>query len=368
MAHVRRSAILILLLAGCAAPRNTQLAELLKKLGSKERVDAFQQLLSAPADLTRALKSFAALAPEHGCPVAAVLYRMGEGDSVPLDIKARHFALFEWPSKYREENVILEAIITRRLRHDLIRAGRAAVPHLAVAFDDSPRAKDVAELMLFLDERAAAAEFAKRLDHPAARRALTQIAGTDALEDWWERNKDRPHDDWVRSRCRALLESDLDAFNRETGGRFADRDAASTWWNHSQGLPPVECTNTQLQDERGSLENRLTAEIAAAQQEVRKLESERVTVMTQNSTIQSELDQLRQKERANTAAVASTQANNEKRTEQVEILREQIREHQQSRDEAFATVIKATDDLHEAQGKVSSLLERNRQLVADGSP
>jgi len=141
----------------------------------------------------------------------------------------------------------------------------------------------------------------------------------------------------------------------------ADADSLKTQLNQAT------TTNTQLQDERGSLENRLTAEIAAAQQEVRKLESERVTVMTQNSTIQSELEQLRQKERANTAAVASTQANNEKLTVEVEILREQIREHQQSRDEAFATVIKATDDLHETQGKVSSLLERNRQLVADGS-
>ena len=139
----------------------------------------------------------------------------------------------------------------------------------------------------------------------------------------------------------------------------ADADALETQ------LDQATATNDQLQSERRSLESRLKAEIEAAQQEVRKLESERVALMTQNSTIQSVLDQLRQKERANTAAVASTQANNEKLTAEVEILREQIREHQQSRDEAFATMIKATDQLHQAQGELTSVHERNRQLVSD---
>lgn len=139
----------------------------------------------------------------------------------------------------------------------------------------------------------------------------------------------------------------------------ADADALKT------ALDQATVTNDQLQSDRRSLESRLEAEIEAAQQEVRKLESERVTLMTQNSTIQSELDQLRQKERANTAAVASTQANNEKLTAEVEILREQIREHQQSRDEAFATMIKATDQLHQAQGKLTSVRERNKQLVSE---
>ena len=130
-------------------------------------------------------------------------------------------------------------------------------------------------------------------------------------------------------------------------------------------LDQATTTNQQLQSERRSLESQLKAEVEAAQQEVRKLESERVALMTQNTTIQSELDQLRQKERANTAAVASTQSNNEKLTAEVEALRKQIRENQQSRDNAFATMIKATDELHQAQSQVSSLKERNVQLVTD---
>ena len=64
--------------------------------------------------------------------------------------------------------------------------------------------------------------------------------------------------------------------------------------------------NEQLQSSYNSLESQLTAEVEAAQQEVRKLESERVQLIEQNTSIQSVLDQLRQQERANTAAVAST--------------------------------------------------------------
>jgi hypothetical protein len=132
-----------------------------------------------------------------------------------------------------------------------------------------------------------------------------------------------------------------------------------------QQLAQANATNEQLESERQSLESRLTAENEAALQEVRKLESERVTLMAENTTLQSDLDQLRQQERANTAAVASTQANNEKLTAQVEVLRSQIREHQQARDEAFRTMVQATDELHQVQGELTSVRERNTQLVSE---
>ena len=121
--------------------------------------------------------------------------------------------------------------------------------------------------------------------------------------------------------------------------------------------------NEQLQSSYNSLESQLTAEVEAAQQEVRKLESERVQLIEQNTSIQSVLDQLRQQERANTAAVASTQQNNEKLTAEVEALRAEIRENQQARDQAVATTIRSTDDLHQAQGRLSSLNERHIQLA-----
>ncbi len=133
----------------------------------------------------------------------------------------------------------------------------------------------------------------------------------------------------------------------------------------TKDLNQATAKNNQLESSLRSLESQLTAEVEASQQEVRKLESERVTLLAQNTSIQKELDQLRQQERANTAAVASTQANNEKLTDDVESLRGQIRENQQARNNAFATMIKATDELHQAQGNLATVRERNMQLVQE---
>jgi chromosome segregation ATPase len=118
-------------------------------------------------------------------------------------------------------------------------------------------------------------------------------------------------------------------------------------------LAQARTTNQQLQSERRSLESQLKAEIESPLQELRKLESEHQVLTDRNSTIQLELDQLRQKQRANFAAVTSTQANNEILAAEVEVLRKQLRENQQSRDEAFATMIKATDQLHQAKGNLA---------------
>ena len=101
------------------------------------------------------------------------------------------------------------------------------------------------------------------------------------------------------------------------------------WQEEATGLKKqldqARSTNDELQSERDKLDSQLRAELEAASQDVRKLESERVILMSQNTELQSELDQLRQKERSNTAAVAATQANNEKLTAEVETLRGQTR-------------------------------------------
>jgi multidrug efflux pump subunit AcrA (membrane-fusion protein) len=139
----------------------------------------------------------------------------------------------------------------------------------------------------------------------------------------------------------------------------AEADALKT------NLDLATATNQQLESERRSLESQLKAEVEASQQEVRKLESERGVLMTQNTTIQSELDQLRLKGRSDMAAVAATQTNNETLATEVGDLRKQIVDDKQNRDEAFATMIKATDQLHEAQGNLTAVRERNLQLVAE---
>ena len=123
--------------------------------------------------------------------------------------------------------------------------------------------------------------------------------------------------------------------------------------------------NQQLQSKFDSLDSQLKAEIEAATQDVRKLESERVQLVAQSSIIQKQLDGLLQEQRRNMAAVASTQANNEELTQEVTDLRLALRDNQQKRDEAFATTIKATDNLHQVKGQLDALVERNGQLTQE---
>jgi len=123
--------------------------------------------------------------------------------------------------------------------------------------------------------------------------------------------------------------------------------------------------NQQLESTRRKLEGRLTAEVEESVQQVRKLETERDQLIGQNSTIQSQLDQLLQQQRTSIAAVASTQSNNEKLAAEVKSLRQEIRDNQQARDDAFAIAVRATDDLHQVQGSLTAIHERNVQLVQE---
>ena len=123
--------------------------------------------------------------------------------------------------------------------------------------------------------------------------------------------------------------------------------------------------NGRLTSLKESLDGQLDAEKTARQQVVAKLESERNELLSQNSIIQQDLDQLRQISRANTAALESTQANNEKLTAEVEAYRADIGENQEARDKAYASLLKATDELHQAKGKVRLLTQQNAQLAQD---
>jgi len=130
-------------------------------------------------------------------------------------------------------------------------------------------------------------------------------------------------------------------------------------------LSEAKNQNQQLQSKYDSLDSQLQAEVEASQQDVRKLESERVQLIAQSRLIQKQLDSLLTEHRSNTAAVASTQANNQELTKEVASLRVALRENQQKRDEAFAAMVRATDDVHQAQGRLSTLVERNGQLTQE---
>lgn len=127
----------------------------------------------------------------------------------------------------------------------------------------------------------------------------------------------------------------------------------------------LQSQHDQLQSQKNLLETNLTAELESARQEAAKLATERDQLSSQNVSLQGQLDQLLQLERTNTAAVASTQSNNEKLTEEVDNLREEVRSNQAERDRAFTTTVQSTDDLHQAQGELTSLRERNTQLAQE---
>jgi len=145
--------------------------------------------------------------------------------------------------------------------------------------------------------------------------------------------------------------------------------------SHKNWQEAYQKLNTQYQEARATTDDlqsqylaqikQLKADQEAAQQEVRKLETERVVLVNQNATIQAEVDQLRRERRENEALVAATEENNNRLTEEVATLRQTIREHQQARDDAFTQVLKATSELHTTAGQLQQLQERNTQIVAD---
>lgn len=130
-----------------------------------------------------------------------------------------------------------------------------------------------------------------------------------------------------------------------------------------KSLSQARTENEHLQSQYQHLESRLTAELEAAQQEVRKLETERVALQDQNTAIQKDLDQLKQNGRQAIAMVASTQENNVGLMKEVTNLRSGIRTAQQARDKAFATTLTSTSELHEKQSQLTSTVERMKQLV-----
>ena len=111
------------------------------------------------------------------------------------------------------------------------------------------------------------------------------------------------------------------------------------------------------------LESQLKGEVESSQQQVRKLEAERVALVDRNAGVQAELDQLKAERGDATAAVAATQQNNQRLADEVTGLRADIRTNEQARDQAFATTLKATEDLHQTKGQLDNTVERNRQLT-----
>ena len=121
--------------------------------------------------------------------------------------------------------------------------------------------------------------------------------------------------------------------------------------------------NAQLTQLHNLREEELTAEKEAAERRLAQLEAERVALVERNVQIQTELDQLKQERRDATAAVAATQANNDRLAADATTLRQQIRNEQQARDRAFAATLAATEELHQLRNEYEAARERAEQLT-----
>ncbi len=124
-----------------------------------------------------------------------------------------------------------------------------------------------------------------------------------------------------------------------------------------------KAANAQLQTEHNRRVEDLERDKTAAEQQAAKLDAERVSLAERNTTIQVELDGLRQKQTEGIAAVASTQKLNEGLVADVTDLRKRIRDAIENRDRLFKTALDATEELHKAAGEYNTARERNEQLT-----
>jgi hypothetical protein len=128
-------------------------------------------------------------------------------------------------------------------------------------------------------------------------------------------------------------------------------------------LDQARQANEELKSEHNRRVENLSREKEAAEQQLAKLETERVALADRNVQIQTELDQLKQQQREHIAAVASTQSLNEGLTKEATGLRQQIRSEQQARDAAFAKTLEATETVHQLTGQYENQRERYEQLT-----
>lgn len=128
-------------------------------------------------------------------------------------------------------------------------------------------------------------------------------------------------------------------------------------------IQQLQAEMDQLDSRYKLVESNLQTEIDTAEQQVRKLESERVALVARNEEIQAQINQLQQERRDATAAVAATQANNERLANENVELQQEIIAAQEAADQAFQTTVQATSELHDTTVKLESQLEQNAQLT-----
>ena len=94
-----------------------------------------------------------------------------------------------------------------------------------------------------------------------------------------------------------------------------------------------------------------------------KLETEKTELQTQRDELVKQRDALMTKDKEAVAALDVAQQNLAKLTKEVDVLRVEIRDAQSQRDKHFDKVVELTDRIHQTQGELKRLDERNVQLA-----
>ena len=225
----------LVFLAGCFSPPEAAvLRGSVSLIGDEDpatRERAFRVLSRGGAAVLPQLKQALPAGAKYGLPAVALLYVLGEGDAVPMDLKARHLAAFRWP--VAPEHALLEPYAWNEIERDLARAGTPALPLLARALSrhavSEAKALQVVRLMLRIGGREAARAFAGLLgverdlrgvrvcDIAAAallfegrqEMALRLVDRKERLKqarEWWEEAKGLSEEMWVIGSRAALAE------------------------------------------------------------------------------------------------------------------------------------------------------------------
>ena len=139
------------------------------------------------------------------------------------------------------------------------------------------------------------------------------------------------------------------------------------WRDQAQSLNKTlaesQAQLNQAKDAFDRMESKLSGDLEAIQQQIRKLESERTMLVDRNVGIQAELDQLKQQSRDRIAAVAATQQNNDRLIKEVTEQRQELRDNQQARDKDFGVMLDATEAQDQTQGELNIVRAQNQAIT-----
>lgn len=129
-------------------------------------------------------------------------------------------------------------------------------------------------------------------------------------------------------------------------------------------LDGLKKENEDLQKQLEKLEADKKTELQSKADALTKLETEKATLTTENQQLITERDALSKKEKEAIAALDTSSQNLKKLTEEVSVLRDQIRGAQEDRDTQFAKVITLTEEVHKGKQAIERLTEREQQLAS----